>query len=1123
MRPWRAVANALATHKDEQRVAAAATEWSGPPRRVNNVNPQQINMEGTDCPLPPSVRTFTITQGASGISGVPVTMSSVAEEELSLPTALTAPIESEKGASERTSANSFLSNINPFTTGAQGREGLQLSKAFAVTPPVDLNVPFDPGSIGLGKERWRQIANEALHEGNYETAAQLTQAFPVVYSPPDAQGNVTVNMTNLYWKLLTQLQSTVNDSGLKGEPTRQMLDYIWGINILLPGDIRGIMKLILTQHQQLLFNAHWQSVCQEAVAVIRAPGDPLYGVTLEELMGLGPYYRLETQALLGPDKAKESMRLARRALDQIREPGGIPSYMGIKQGREEPFGLFIDRVANAIQAAGVPDYLKGTILKQCAIQNCNPSTRSILATLPGTWTIEEGLERMAQVPVGPQAMLVDVIKQLGNSMKEQAQVCRETAQQSQNLVLAALAPLQTPGGRPTGRGSSLQPRCFRCGITGHRKRECKTRSVWCHLSVWCVRKRPEQQEGPPRDDTKSSIYHRGRNDTVYLRPVTRGSLGLDLATAVDVTLLDYKPTRVGTGVMGPVIVNGDPVGALLIGRSSATLNGLQILVGLIDKDYCGEIQIMVSAMFPPMHVPRNTKIDQLIPLPHLAASLPPMVNKDRELGAFGSTGKIALLTLGMQQRPRQKITVCLKAINREGPDQRFEWTVLPQGMRNSPMLCQLYVDAALQPIRRKWPETIIYHYMDDILLAQKEPFSLQQKNDLTLTLKQMGLVLAPEKVQETSPWKFLGWKITDSTIQSQKLTIQSDIKKLNDAQKLLGDLQWIRPVVGIPNELLNPLRPLLKGTDPASKVTLSEKQQEILQQIASLITTSVTHRRISDKPLDLTVLCGSKCLMGATTQQKIKTGEKGGGTVVLEWIAPPLQPRRTIQEKIATLAELVKKGRNRILQVDGVPPNIIWLPMKPGDLEWYIQNSEELQAALLQDGATIVAKTLQSTALTWMENQGWITKPKRSSIPLKNAVTVFTDAGKRSRTAAVTWKDEHGWKHQILQAQDKDITDIRERVDKTLFVLNHLCVFGDDEEPPMTRHYIKSENDNKCIMRVLYRDMKTGQWLGPADVIYMGQGYVCISSPTGPTWVPSRCVKPAIEEKSSSTNNSNHG
>ena len=171
---------------------------------------------------------------------------------------------------------------------------------------------------------WNQIANEALCEGEHEIAAQLIpEAFPVIYSPPDAQGNVTVNLVNLDWKLLTQLRSTVNDSGLKGEPTTHMLDYIWGTNILLPGDIRNIMKLILTQHKQLLFNAHWQAACQESVAVIRPPGDPLHGVTLEELMGIGPYFRTEAQALLGPDKAKESMRMARKALDRIKGPRGI--------------------------------------------------------------------------------------------------------------------------------------------------------------------------------------------------------------------------------------------------------------------------------------------------------------------------------------------------------------------------------------------------------------------------------------------------------------------------------------------------------------------------------------------------------------------------------------------------------------------------------------------------------------------------------------------------------------------------------------------------------------------------------------------------------------------------------
>lgn len=42
---------------------------------------------------------------------------------------------------------------------------------------------------------------------------------------------------------------------------------------------------------------------------------------------------------------------------------------------------------------------------------------------------------MSQIPFGPQAMLVEAVKELGASIKEQAQV-------SQNQVLATLAPLQ---------------------------------------------------------------------------------------------------------------------------------------------------------------------------------------------------------------------------------------------------------------------------------------------------------------------------------------------------------------------------------------------------------------------------------------------------------------------------------------------------------------------------------------------------------------------------------------------------------------------------------------------------------------------------------------------------------
>lgn len=122
------------------------------------------------------------------------------------------------------------------------------------------------------------------------------------------------------------------------------------------------------------------------------------------------------------------------------------------------------------------------------------------------------------------------------------------------------------------------------------------------------------------------------------------------------------------------------------------------------------------------------------------------------------------------------------------------------------------------------------------------------------------------------------------------------------------DLQWLRPVVGIPNELLNELRPLLKGTNPSQAVTLKLEQKAVLQTIAAQITTGLTTRRDLTLPLDITIICGSKYLITAITQCKlIKTGEPPKDIRVLEWITPPLQPRRTIQEKVATLADLIQK------------------------------------------------------------------------------------------------------------------------------------------------------------------------------------------------------------------------
>lgn len=67
----------------------------------------------------------------------------------------------------------------------------------------------------------------------------------------------------------------------------------------------------------------------------------------------------------------------------------------------------------------------------------------------------------------------------------------------------------------------------------------------------------------------------------------------------------------------------------------------------------------------------------------------------------------------------------------------------------------MYVSLALQLIRDKYPDLYIIHYMDDILLATKEPLSvLQAFGDLQMSINTAGLQIAPEKAQQHFPYQY---------------------------------------------------------------------------------------------------------------------------------------------------------------------------------------------------------------------------------------------------------------------------------------------------------------------------------------------------------------------------------
>ncbi|NXH19938.1 POK19 protein, partial [Bucco capensis] len=52
--------------------------------------------------------------------------------------------------------------------------------------------------------------------------------------------------------------------------------------------------------------------------------------------------------------------------------------------------------------------------------------------------------------------------------------------------------------------------------------------------------------------------------------------------------------------------------------------------------------------------------------------------------------------------------------------------------------------------------------------------------------------------------------------------------------------------------------------------------------------------------------------------------------------------------------------------------------------------------------------------------QHWIMLPKRQDIPIEGAVTVYTDAGRKSRKGAVAWQKDGQWQYKILEGVQGD-------------------------------------------------------------------------------------------------------
>ncbi|NXU72804.1 POK19 protein, partial [Oreotrochilus melanogaster] len=70
-------------------------------------------------------------------------------------------------------------------------------------------------------------------------------------------------------------------------------------------------------------------------------------------------------------------------------------------------------------------------------------------------------------------------------------------------------------------------------------------------------------------------------------------------------------------------------------------------------------------------------------------------------------------TIPLQELDRCRFAFSIPSSNMEEAALIYQWKVFPQGTKNSPIICQNFVQA-IAPVRQKWPEAKIIHYMNDI-------------------------------------------------------------------------------------------------------------------------------------------------------------------------------------------------------------------------------------------------------------------------------------------------------------------------------------------------------------------------------------------------------------------------
>lgn len=214
------------------------------------------------------------------------------------------------------------------------------------------------------------------------------------------------------------------------------------------------------------------------------------------------------------------------------------------------------------------------------------------------------------------------------------------------------------------------------------------------------------------------------------------------------------------------------------------------------------------------------------------------------------------------------------------------------------------------------------------------------------------------------------------------------MRNLNDFQKLLGNINWIRPFLKITTGELSPLFQLLQGdSDPKSPRVMT---QEAIKALA-LVEEKLNYARVKqisyDKEWDLIIFKTPYTPTGCLWQDG-----------VLEWIHLPHVQQKMLASYPYMCSLLINKGRMRSRELFGKEMHNIILPYNKRQFEILLIEDDDWGIALQGYTGQIKYHYPKHPLIEFYKETEIIFSNKCSSQPLESALCIFTDGSSNGRS-----------------------------------------------------------------------------------------------------------------------------